>query len=49
VVEATPPDFYDIEVGMHAPDGGRLPLLAEDGHRLAKRVLLSKIRVVNGE
>lgn len=49
VVEATPPNFYDIEVGMHAPDGSRLPVLAEDGHWLGKRVLLSKIRVVGDE
>ena len=42
----TPPDFYDIEVGMHAPEGGRLPVVADDGHWLGKRVLLSKVRVV---
>jgi len=41
----TPPDFYDIEVGLHADDEGRLPVVAEDGHWLGKRVLLSKIRV----
>lgn len=45
----TPPDFYDIEVGLHAPDGPRLPVVAEDGHWLGERVLLSKIRVVDGE
>ena len=43
----TPPDFYDIEVGLHADGEGRLPVVAEDGHWLGKRVLLSKIRVVS--
>jgi len=45
----TPPDFYDIEVGMYVPDQGRLPVIAEDGHWLDKRLLLSKIRVVSDE
>jgi hypothetical protein len=45
----TPPDFYDIEVGMYAPGGDRLPVVAEDGHWLGERVLLSKIRVVEDE
>ena len=45
----TPPDFYDIEIGMYASGKGRLPVLAEDGHRLDNRVLLSKIRVVSDE
>ncbi len=43
--ETTPPGFYDIEVGLYTIEEGRLPLLAEDGHQLADRVLLSKIRV----
>ena len=43
----TPPDFYDIEVGIVTPGEGRLPVVAEDGHWLGKRVLLSKIRVVS--
>jgi len=41
-----PPDFYDIEVGLYDRAGNRLPLLAEDGHWLDSRVLLSRIRVV---
>ena len=45
----TPPDFYDIEVGMYVPGQGRLPVIAEDGHWLDKRLLLSKIRVVSDE
>jgi 4-amino-4-deoxy-L-arabinose transferase-like glycosyltransferase len=45
----TPPDFYDIEIGVYASGKGRLPVLAEDGHRLDNRVLLSKIRVVGDE
>lgn len=44
--ETTPPGFYDIEVGLYTIAEGRLPRLAEDGHWLADRVLLSKIRVV---
>ncbi|RLC98879.1 MAG: hypothetical protein DRI77_04005 [Chloroflexi bacterium] len=42
----TPPGFYDIEVGLHI-SGDRLPVVAEDGHWLGGRVLLSKIRVVS--
>lgn len=45
----TPPDFYDIEVGVYPPGGGRLPVVAEDGHWLGDHVLLSKVRVVSGE
>jgi hypothetical protein len=45
----TPPDFYDIEVGLYARGPKRLPIIAEDGHRLGSRVLLSKIRVVDDE
>ena len=45
----TPPDFYDIEVGLYNRDGDRLPVVAEDGHWLGDRVLLSKIRVVGDE
>lgn len=47
LVPTTPSDFYDIEVGLHAPGSERLPVLAPDGHRLGSRVLLSKIRVVD--
>jgi hypothetical protein len=43
----TPPDFYDIEVGVYTPGGPRLPVIAEDGHWLGKRMLLSKVRVVS--
>jgi len=42
----TPPGFYDVEVGLYA-DRGRLPVVAEDGHWLGNRALLSKIRVVS--
>jgi hypothetical protein len=45
----TPPDFYDIEVGVYLPDNGRLPVIAEDGVQLGKRILLSKVRVVDDE
>jgi 4-amino-4-deoxy-L-arabinose transferase-like glycosyltransferase len=45
--ETTPPDFYDIEVGMSAEGVGRLPVVAEDGHQLGSRVLLCKVRVVD--
>jgi len=44
-----PPDFYDIEVGLYVLGGHRLPVIAEDGHWLDSRVLLSKIRVVRDE
>ncbi len=42
----TPPGFYDVEVGLYT-DRDRLPVLAEDGHWLGDRALLSKIRVVS--
>ena len=47
----TPPDFYDVEVGLYAPGigGDRLPVIAEDGNWLGNRVLLGKIRVVSDE
>jgi hypothetical protein len=44
----TPPDFYDIVVGVYEP-GNRLSVIAEDGSWLGKHVLLSKIRVVGDE
>ena len=43
----TPPGLYDIEVGIHQPGVGRLPVVAEDGHWLGKRVLLSMVRVAS--
>jgi 4-amino-4-deoxy-L-arabinose transferase-like glycosyltransferase len=43
--ETTPPGLYDMEVGMYS-DEGRLQLVAEDGHLVADRVLLSQVRVV---
>ncbi len=45
----TPPDFYDIEVGVYEPGENRLPVIAEDGSWLGGRILLSKIRVVSDE
>jgi hypothetical protein len=47
VGQTTPPDFYDIEVGLHALGGDRLPVIAADGRWLGKRTLLSKIRVMD--
>jgi 4-amino-4-deoxy-L-arabinose transferase-like glycosyltransferase len=47
LVETTPPDFYDIEIGLHASGQGRLKILAEDGRQLGNRTFLSKIRVVS--
>jgi 4-amino-4-deoxy-L-arabinose transferase-like glycosyltransferase len=44
----TPPDVYDIEVGLYlAATGRRLGVLDERGRLLDNRVLLSKVRVVN--
>jgi hypothetical protein len=43
----TPPDVYDIEVGLYlATTGQRLGVLDEGGRLLDNRVLLSKVRVV---
>jgi hypothetical protein len=48
LVPVTPVGFHDVEVGLYGgPDGERLPYLAEDGHWINNRVLLSKIRVVD--
>ena len=49
LAQATPPDFYDIELGLHVPGQGRLKILAEDGRPLGNRALLTKIRVVRDE
>jgi 4-amino-4-deoxy-L-arabinose transferase-like glycosyltransferase len=46
LVEATPPDFYDIELGLRVPGQGRLKILAEDGRDLGSRILLTTVRVV---
>jgi 4-amino-4-deoxy-L-arabinose transferase-like glycosyltransferase len=44
----TPPDVYDIEVGLYlAATGTRLGVLDEGGRLQDNRVLLSKVRVVN--
>lgn len=45
----TPPDFYDIELGLYAPGQGRLNVLADDGHDVGNRTFLSRVRVVPGE
>jgi hypothetical protein len=45
----TPPNFYDVEVGMYLLGGDRLLVLAEDGHGRGEQVLLGKIRVVSDE
>jgi 4-amino-4-deoxy-L-arabinose transferase-like glycosyltransferase len=45
----TPPNFYDVEVGMYRLGGDRLLVLAEDGHGRGDQVLLGKIRVVSDE
>ncbi len=46
LAEATPPDFYDVELGLHVPGDGRLKILAEDGRQLGNRTLLTRVRVV---
>ena len=44
----TPPDVYDIEVGLYlAATGRRLGVLDEGGRLQDNRVLLSKVRVVS--
>jgi len=43
----TPPYLYDLEVGLYVPGEGPLPVVADDGHWLAQRVLLSQIRVAD--
>jgi 4-amino-4-deoxy-L-arabinose transferase-like glycosyltransferase len=44
----TPPDVYDIEVGLYlAATGARLGVLDEGGRLQDNRVLLSKVRVVS--
>jgi 4-amino-4-deoxy-L-arabinose transferase-like glycosyltransferase len=42
----TPPDVYEIEVGLYLVEtGDRLDLLDQDGRLMGNRVLLSKVRV----
>ena len=43
----TPPYLYDVEVGLYVPGASPLPVVAEDGHWLAQRVLLSQVRVAD--
>jgi 4-amino-4-deoxy-L-arabinose transferase-like glycosyltransferase len=49
LVEATPPDFYDIELGLRASEEGRLHILADDGRRVSSRLLLTTVRVLDRE
>jgi hypothetical protein len=49
LVEATPPGFYDIELGLHASGQGRLQILAQDGRQVSSRLLLTTIRVLDNE
>jgi hypothetical protein len=49
LAEATPPGFYDIELGLHVPGDGRLKILAEDGRAVGNRMFLTKIRVVRND
>ncbi len=44
VDSTTPPDFYDIVVGVYVP-GNRLSVIAEDGSWLGKHILLSQVRI----
>ena len=42
----TPPDVYDVEIGLYlAATGGRLRIVGEGGRLLDDRVLLSRVRV----
>jgi hypothetical protein len=42
----TPPDVYDVEIGLYlAETGDRLRIVGEGGRLLDDRVLLSKVRV----
>ena len=49
LVEATPPGFYEIELGLHASGQGRLQIVAEDGRQVRSRLLLTTIRVPDHE
>jgi hypothetical protein len=42
---ATPPGVYEIEAGLYESGSPPLPLVADDGHWLGQRVLLSQLRV----
>jgi hypothetical protein len=45
----TPPGAYEIEVGLYLPQAGkRLGILGSDGRLEGDRVLLSKVRIVQG-
>ena len=49
VSEGTPAGFYDLELGLHSSPHGRLKVLNEEGRPVANRMLLTKIRVTNGD
>jgi len=45
-----PSDVYEIEVGLYLPEtGDRLDLLSPDSRVMGNRVLLSKVRIVQGQ
>lgn len=49
LVEATPPNIYDVELGVHASGQGRLKILADDGRQLDNRMFLPSVRVLEPE
>ena len=49
LAQETPLGFYDLELGLRAPDRRRLKILGDHGRALANRTLLTKIRVVADE
>jgi len=49
LADETPPGFYDLELGVYAPAGGRLKVLADGGREVSNRILLATIRVTIDE
>ena len=49
VADETPFGFYDLELGVYAPTGGRLKVLDDDGREVSNRIFLTTIRVAADE
>jgi 4-amino-4-deoxy-L-arabinose transferase-like glycosyltransferase len=47
--ETTPVGLYELEIGLYDAEWDRLPIVAEDGHWIDDRVLLSQVRVEAGD
>jgi 4-amino-4-deoxy-L-arabinose transferase-like glycosyltransferase len=49
LADDTPIGFYELELGVYAPAGGRLKVLGDDGREVSNRIFLTPIRVAADE